>query len=281
MKYYLGCSGWSYDEWKGRFYSEDLEEKYWLPYYSQIFNFVEIESTFYKIPSHLMVQRWMMETPNDFKFAVKFPKMITHNSHLSDLRQIIRKFYNVMRPLKNKILSFLIQLPPWLDVLEGINFLNSLDVLLDKSFRYAIEVRHPSWFNDVSYNYLKSRDYCLVWSQHDKLATPPIITSDFVYMRLIGNRSFDDKNFGKIVFDRTAEMEVWSKILLVIQNKVKNVSMAIVSANNYYSGFGPASIKSMAELMKLGQTMTFPITNYKLSICDLEDKKDKNLRLDN
>ena len=81
-----------------------------------------------------------METPNDFKFTVKFPKIITHNSRLSDLRQSMQKFYKVMRPLKNKILSFLIQLPPWLDVLEGINFLNSLDVLLDKSFRYAIEV---------------------------------------------------------------------------------------------------------------------------------------------
>ena len=281
MEYYLGCSGWNYDEWKGRFYPEDLENKYWLSYYSQIFNFVEIESTFYKIPSKLTAHTWKIETPDDFKLTVKFPKIITHSIRLSDLRQNIQKFYKVMRPLEKKILSFLIQLPPWLDMLDGINFLNSLDILLDKSFRYAIEVRHPSWFNDVSYNYLKRHDYCLVWSQHDKLATPPIITSDFVYMRLIGNRSFDDKNFGKIVFDRTAEMEVWSKILLVIQNKVKNVSMAIVSANNYYSGFGPASAKSMAELMKLGQTMTFPITNYKLSIGDLEDKKDKNLRLDN
>jgi uncharacterized protein YecE (DUF72 family) len=264
MEYYLGCSGWNYDEWKGRFYPEDLENKYWLSYYSQIFNFVEIESTFYKIPSKLTAPTWMIETPDDFKFTVKFPKTITHNSHLSDIRQNIQKFYKVVRPLENKILSFLIQLPPWLDVLKGINFLNSLDELLDKSFRYAIEVRHPSWFNDLSYNYFKHHDYCLVWSQHDKLATPPIITSNFVYMRLIGNRSFDDKNFGKIVFDRTVEMEVWSKILLGIQNKVRNVSMAIVSANNYYSGFAPASAKSMAELMKLGHTISFPITNYKL-----------------
>lgn len=106
MKYYLGSSGWSYDEWKGRFYPEDLEKKYWLSYYSQIFNFVEIESTFYKIPSKLTAHTWKIETPDDFKLTVKFPKIITHSIRLSDLRQNIQKFYKVMRPLEKRFFHF-------------------------------------------------------------------------------------------------------------------------------------------------------------------------------
>ena len=80
MEYYLGCSGWSYDGWKGPFYSKELDNRYWLSYYSQIFDFVEIDSTFYKIPSKFMVNNLNKRTSENFKFAVKFPKVITHDN---------------------------------------------------------------------------------------------------------------------------------------------------------------------------------------------------------
>jgi len=69
---------------------------------------------------------------------------------------------------------------------------------LDLSFRYAIEVRYHSWFNELFYNFLKKKNYCLVWSQQDSLVTPPVVTTDFVYLRLIGDRSIDEGDFGKI-----------------------------------------------------------------------------------
>ena len=211
MEYYLGCSGWSYDGWKGRFYPKELDNRYWLSYYSQIFDFVEIDSTFYRIPSKFMVNNWSKRTPESFRFAVKFPKIITHDKRLKDVEKDIERFYDVMEPLYDKIIVFLIQLPPSLQIAEGLDLIKNLQYQLDPSFRYAIEVRHYSWFNELFYNYLKQRNYCLVWSQQDILITPPILTTDFIYLRLIGDRTIDEKDFGKLTKERTKEMELWSR----------------------------------------------------------------------
>jgi len=266
LEYYLGCSGWSYDGWKGSFYyPEDLDNKYWLSYYSKIFNFVEIDSTFYRIPSKFMVNNWDKRTPDNFRFAVKFPKVITHDKRLKDVGKDIERFYDVMEPLYDKILVFLIQLPPSLQIVEGLDLLKNLQYTLDPSFRYAIEVRHYSWFNELFYNYIKEKNYCLVWSQLDILITPPVVTTDFVYLRLIGDRSINEKDFGKINKDRTKEMEIWSKILEDDDRKVKDLNMAIIAANNHYAGFGPMTAKLFADLIKLkNHVRPFPILDYKI-----------------
>ena len=266
LEHYIGCSGWSYDGWKDSFYyPQDLDNRYWLSYYSQIFDFVEIDSTFYRIPSTFMVTNWSKRTPDNFKFAVKFPKLITHDKRLKDVGKDIEKFYDVMEPLYNKILVFLIQLPPSLQIAEGLDLIKNLQYLLDPSFRYAIEVRHHSWFNELFYNYLKEKNYCLVWSQQDILITPPVVTTDFVYLRLIGDRSINEKDFGKINKDRTKEMEIWSKILEDDDRKVKDLNMAIIAANNHYAGFGPMTAKLFAEMMNLKDHIrSFPILDYKI-----------------
>ena len=89
LKYFLGCSGWSYDGWKGSFYyPENLDNKYWLSYYSQIFDFVEIDSTFYRTPSKFVVNNWDKRTADYFRFAVKFSKVITHDKRLKDVKKI-------------------------------------------------------------------------------------------------------------------------------------------------------------------------------------------------
>lgn len=154
MKYYIGCSGWSYDSWKGPFYPEDLDNKYWLSYYCKIFKFVEIDSTFYRIPSRFMVLNWAKRTPDDFRFALKFPKVITHDKQLlqDNIIKNLERFFQAMKPLQKKIVAFLIQLPPWLEVMQGLNFLKNLEFQLDRTYRYAIEIRHQSWFNDLAFN---------------------------------------------------------------------------------------------------------------------------------
>ena len=270
MEYYLGCSGWSYDGWKGSFYPEDLDNRYWLSYYSKIFDFVEIDSTFYKIPSKFIVNNWNKRTPENFKFAVKFPKVITHDKRLKDVEKDIEQFYDAMEQLYDKILVFLIQLPPSLQIAEGLDLIKNLRYQLDPSFRYAIEVRHHSWFNELFYNVLKERNYCLVWSQQDILITPPILTTDFLYLRLIGDRSINERDFGKINKDRTKEMELWSKILEDVDRKVNDMKMAIVAANNHYAGFGPMTAKLFADMMNLKDHIrSFPILDYKLSSTEI------------
>jgi uncharacterized protein YecE (DUF72 family) len=266
LEYYLGCSGWSYDGWKGTFYNPtDLDNRYWLSYYSQIFDFVEIDSTFYRMPSAFMVNNWNKRTPDNFKFAVKFPKVITHDKRLKDVDKDLERFYDVMEPLYDKIIVFLMQLPPSLQLIEGLDLIKNLQYTLDPSFRYAIEVRHHSWFNELFYNYLKDNNYCFVWSQQDTLDTPPIVTTDFLYLRLIGDRSIDERDFGKIKKDRTKEMQLWRNILKDIQKNEKNVNTSIIAANNHYAGFGPMTTKLLAEMMNLkNHVRSFPLVDYKV-----------------
>jgi uncharacterized protein YecE (DUF72 family) len=280
LEHYFGCSGWSYDGWKEHFYPVDLENKYWLSYYSQIFDFVEIDSTFYRIPSSFMVNNWSKRTPDNFKFAVKFPKIVTHDKRLKDVKKDIEKFYDAMEPLYDKILVFLLQLPPSLQIAEGLDLIKNLQYLLDPSFRYAIEVRHHSWFNELFYNYLKEKNYCLVWSQRDVLITPPVVTTDFVYLRLIGDRSIDERDFGKIQKDRIKEIQLRTNKLKDIQNNEKDVKTAIVAANNHYVGFGPMTVQLFGEMMNLkNKVRPFPIVDYKIPFSEFETKDKQNFKI--
>jgi len=81
LQLYIGCSGWSYTSWEGPVYPQNIENRSWLPYYSQIFDYVEIDSTFYNTPSDLMVKNWNRRTPDNFRFTAKFPKIITHSKN--------------------------------------------------------------------------------------------------------------------------------------------------------------------------------------------------------
>jgi hypothetical protein len=179
-----------------------------------------------------------------------------------------------MEPLYEKIIVFLLQLPPSLQIAECLDLLKNLDYILDPSFRYAIEVRHHSWFNELFYNYFKEKNYCLVWSQQDILVTPPILTTDFLYLRLIGDRSIDERNFGNIKKDRRKEMQLWTNIIKDIQKNEKNVKTGIIAANNHYTGFGPMTAKLFAEMMNLQNKLKpFPIVDYQILKNGFKKKK--------
>jgi len=238
LQLYVGCSGWSYDAWLGHFYPKRLEARRFLDYYSKVFDFVEIDSTFYRTPNRYTSVRWATTTPNDFRFTAKFPQLVTHDTMLH--------FLEIMNPLANKMLSLLIQLPPSLTKDEGLPKLERLIPHLWKKYRYAFEVRHKSWFTKEVYNLLKDNDICLAWSQLDSIQTPPELTTDFFYLRFIGDRSIDEKDFGKIQKDRLKEMEKWASIVKKVRNKV---SIGIVPANNHYAGFGPATANEFRKIL--------------------------------
>ena len=172
-----------------------------------------------------------------------------------------------MEPLYDKILVFLIQLHPLLQIAEGLDLIKNLQYQLDPSFRYVIEVRQSSWFNELFYNYIKEKKYCLVWSEQDILITPPVVTTDFVYLRLIGDRNINERDFGTIQKNRMKEMQLWTNIFKDIQKNEKNVKNAIIAANNHYAGFGPMTANLLAEMMKLkNHVRSFPLVDYKIPI---------------
>jgi uncharacterized protein YecE (DUF72 family) len=241
LKLYVGCSGWSYTSWQGTFYPSKLENNLWLSYYSQVFNYVEIDSTFYRIPNQFMVKNWARKTPKDFRFTAKFPKVITHDKKFKNVGKELSIFYDAMKPLKEKLLALLIQFPPYVKIIEGLDCLRQYDFFFDDRFRYAVEVRHPSWFSDLAYSFFKNNNICMVWNQLDRIQSPPIVTSDLVYLRLIGDRSIKENEFGRIQIDREKEMEYWSDKFGAIEENEEDVKTGIVAANNHYAGFGAAT----------------------------------------
>jgi uncharacterized protein YecE (DUF72 family) len=144
MQLFVGCSGWSYDSWLGHFYPLNSDHRDFLKYYSHVFDFVEVDSSFYRIPNLFMTKRWASITPDNFRFTAKFPRSITHEKRLADPEKEFHYFLDMMRPLQRKLLALLIQLSPTLSANEGLKKLETLIDLLDPQFRYAIEVRHTS-----------------------------------------------------------------------------------------------------------------------------------------
>jgi uncharacterized protein YecE (DUF72 family) len=254
LKYHIGCSGWSYSSWKGPFYPPNLENSDWLRFYSQIFDYVEIDSSFYSIPDQFIVKNWFKKTPENFGFTAKFPKTVTHDKYLVEVEEEVELFLENMQPLRDKTLALLIQLPPSMEIMPGLEGLRNLLPLLDNRFRYAVEVRHHSWFQDLAYNFFADNDICLVWSQLAKLRTPPIVTTDFLYVRFIGDRSIDEKDFGQIQKDRVLEMKKWANQIRKVdtgmgKGKEKEVSLAMIAANNHYAGFGPGTVNIFRNMV--------------------------------
>jgi uncharacterized protein YecE (DUF72 family) len=254
QKFYVGCSGWSYDGWLGHFYPANSDHRDFLKYYSQVFDFVEIDSSFYRTPNLFMTKRWANITPDNFRFTAKFPRTITHEKRLAaDSEKELRYLFDMMRPLQRKLLALLIQLPPTLSANEGLKKLETLIELLDPHFRYAIEVRHKSWFDSKKfYKLLTDNNICLAWSQLDTIQTPPELTSDFLYLRFIGDRSIDERDFGKIQKDRQEELQRWSNEVRRLKDKAK---FAIVAANNHYAGFGPATANYFRKMVGLKEAV--------------------------
>ncbi|MGC1932426.1 MAG: DUF72 domain-containing protein [Candidatus Nitrosopolaris sp.] len=236
MQYYVGCSGWSYTSWHGPFYPPTVDNSDWLKYYSNVFDYVEIDSSFYRIPTIFMVKNWYKRSPHNFRFTAKFPKIITHDKRLKDVDKECERFFEAICPLADKTLALLIQLPPSLHIFEGLERLRDLVPGLDNRFRYAVEVMHTSWFQDLAYNFFANNDICLVWSQLAEIQTPPICTTDFLYLRFIGDRSIQEKDFGRIQIDRVLEMEKWAANIKNVEED-EHIRLAIIAANNHYAGF--------------------------------------------
>ncbi|MFL6432870.1 MAG: DUF72 domain-containing protein [Nitrososphaeraceae archaeon] len=283
LQYHIGCSGWSYSAWQGPFYPPHMKNSSdWLRYYASVFDYVEIDSSFYRMPNTFMVKNWFKKTPENFRFTAKFPKVITHDKRLKNISKELDYFHKAMLPLKDKTLALLIQLPPSLKISEGIQNMRQhlLPELDSNNFRYTVEVRDRSWFQDLAYNFFTDNNICMVWSQLAELRTPPIATTDFLYVRFIGDRSINEKDFGKVQKDRVMEMKKWSgKLKRVIKEEEgrgrggrrRSINFAIVSANNHYAGFGPETANIVRKMIGL------PSINWQ----EAKRKYDKLVQTDN
>jgi uncharacterized protein YecE (DUF72 family) len=186
----IGTSGWNYTEWKGSFYPADLKAAGMLPYYAERFSTVEVNNTFYRMPTATTVEGWASAVPTRFTFVLKAPQRITHFARLRDVDGPVRFFCDTARLLGGKLGPLLFQLPPNFKVDPGR--LADLLALLPPDLRAAFEFRNASWFTDEVYTRLAGRNAALCIADNDDGATPAVATADWGYLRLRATGYTDD-----------------------------------------------------------------------------------------
>jgi uncharacterized protein YecE (DUF72 family) len=248
QKIHAGCSGWSYEDWVGPFYPKDAKPKDYLRLYSSVFDTVEIDSSFYRIPNQFMVSQWKKNTPDSFLFCPKFPRKITHELKLQNISSTLSFFYRTVGALGDKLGPMVVQLPPSFKYEKRIKDLeNFLSKDMSTSFRHAIEFRHTSWFREDVYKLLESHNVSLCWAMTQYLKEIPTkLTSDFIYARMVGER--DITTFNEKQKDRSEELK---EITDKIKANASSTDDAFIFFNNHFSGFGPESVNEFRRLSGL------------------------------
>jgi uncharacterized protein YecE (DUF72 family) len=242
-----GCVGWSYEDWVGPFYPLGSQPKDYLPFYSTVFDVVEIDSTFYSSPNDWLVHRWREVTPDDFQFTVKIPETITHEKRLRAYDVELAAFVSLLQGLQPKLKCLLAQMPP------SFNFRDDFDALSefvrdDKAVRgdlkLAVELRNTSFFRDETFDLFWENEVCFVWSVNQYTRDfPARVTSDFLYVRFIGDRRLT--KFDRIQLNRTSILEEsWRRISSVLGS----VEEAFVFSNNHFAGFAPGTIREFKKI---------------------------------
>lgn len=179
---WIGTSGFQYPEWKGKFYPRELPVAKMLGFYAERFPTTEINYTFRRIPSADAIANWASGTPAGFRFSFKAPQRITHQARLVDCAETLNRFVEAIAPMKRRLGVILFQLPP--NFKKDAARLEAFMETLPRKMKYAFEFRHESWFDDETFELLGKRGSALCIAESEELATPPVATAAFGYLRL-------------------------------------------------------------------------------------------------
>jgi uncharacterized protein YecE (DUF72 family) len=201
----VGTSGYSYKEWKGSFYPEDLPDKQMLRYYGERFRTVEINNTFYRMPSESVLKNWAKEVPAGFSFVIKASQRITHQHRLKDAEDSLSYLLRVCAGLGDRLGPLLFQLPP--NFKKDVPRLRDFCALLPSARRAAFEFRHASWFDDEVYQVLRDSGAALCIAEaDDELEVPFVATADWGYLRL---RCADYNDADLAAWAKRVQAEKW------------------------------------------------------------------------
>jgi uncharacterized protein YecE (DUF72 family) len=194
MRILVGTSGYSYKEWKGPFYPADLAAARFLGFYADHFKTVEINNTFYRMPTAKLVEGWASEVPEGFTFAIKAPQRITHFAKLKGAEDTVATFVRTVEALGPRLGPLLFQLPPFMkkDVPLLAAFLAAARATSSGRARIAFEFRHASWFDDDTWAALREHGASLCVAEGEKLESPLVATADWGYVRLRRDAYPDD-----------------------------------------------------------------------------------------
>jgi len=256
----IGTSSFTATGWAGAFYPVGMQPREFLRFYSEHFDSVEIDSSFYACPAANTVKNWFAKTPDNFVFSLKAPQTITHDKVLVDCDQELNEFIDTARLLGNKLGPIVFQFPMFN---RGVfrdrhQFLDRLVPFLNKlptGQKFAIEMRNRDWLDAEFVGLLRDHKIALVlqdrtWMNHPaELGFDPI-TADFTYIRWLGDRKGIEamtQTWDRVVVDRTEELSSW--VDYCYQIKRRGVTI-YAYANNHYQGHGPTTVAKFIKLWR-------------------------------
>jgi len=240
-KVHVGTMGWSYDFWVGNFYPLGAAPDKYLSEYSKNFDTVEVDSTFYRIPYENTVTNWKDQTPDNFLFSVKFPRVITHVRLLKNCRETVNVFIRRVSKLENKLGPLLIQLPYEFKP-EHIQTLSNFITNLPQEYRYVVEVRNKKLLGDELYTLLRKDEVALALVDHPFMPRIETLTGDFIYIRLEGDRRKVKGTLGETERDRTTDIRQWAEKIKTLLPESQDVFVYI---SKYYSGYPPTDAMNL------------------------------------
>jgi len=238
-EYFVGTSGWHYDHWRGLYYPEGLAKPKWLQFYSKQFNTVELNNSFYHLPTEKAFITWRESAPENFVYAVKVSRFITHMKKLRNIGSALDNFLSRACLLQNKLGPLLYQLPPNMKrndmVLES--FLSSLP----QEYRHVFEFRHESWIDEAVFETLRRYKVGLCVFDMPGFTCPPVATSDFAYVRFHGSGGMYSSCYSN------EELSQWAKKIAELGKEVEAV---YIYFNNDAEAFAIKNALTLASYLE-------------------------------
>lgn len=234
----VGCSGFNYPHWKGPFYPEDLSQKKWLSFYCEHFRSVELNVTFYRLPLSDTFKKWCDETPDDFVFALKGSRFITHVKRLSEPEAPLDLFFDRALRLGEKLEVVLWQLPPSFGIDLG-RLDRFVQLLAAFPVRSALEFRHDSWIRAEVFDACSTHGVCLCTADWPEFIATMPVTSDFAYIRRHGAGGYD----------QLYPVSFLRKDAQTIKGCLRAGRDAYVYFNNDAFGYAPRNAEQLAGML--------------------------------
>ena len=232
----IGTSGWTYQHWEGKFYPVKWPKSKWLEYYIQLFDTVELNASFYRLPKRTTFENWKLRTPDNFLWSVKSSKFITHIKKLENPAESLERFYGAAAGLGEKLGVILFQLPPSLAL--DVNIFTEFCESLAPNMRHALEIRHPSWINDQVFGILRKFNIALCMADTaGRYPSCEAVTADFVYIRLHGSQKLYASPYSE------EELRTWAE-------KVNGWNRdAFIYFDNDFEGYAVSNAKILKEIL--------------------------------
>jgi len=253
----VGTQGWNYPAWLGPFYPSDTRPASFLSMYARAFDTVEVDATFYSVPSPSTVRGWADRVPPAFTFALKMPQEVTHEHRLRDALELAEIFFTRARTLGPKLGPILFQFAPEFGPAE-LPALAAFLPHVPRDIQVAVEFRHRGWIHDGVLALLAEHNIALALTDTrfiPRRVTLSLVdrpTADFAYVRWLGSDR-DLVDHSRVQVDRSRDLAVWADAIRRLQERVKNVYAYM---GNFFAGHAPASARMLQEL--IGQTPVPP-----------------------